>query len=67
MPRLSWFDYNWEKGYTVFRGDCYICNFTHRMNRNFQDPSFPINDDILDEETWKEHYKRNTKGNSATS
>ena len=66
MPRLSWFDYNINKGYTAFRGDCYICNFTHRMNRNFQDPSFPINDDILDEETWKEHYKRKTAGKTST-
>lgn len=48
----------------VFRGDCYICNFTHRMVRNFQDPSFPVNDDILDAETWKTHYKLNKGGKS---
>ena len=51
-------------GDPVFRGDCYICNFTHRMVRNFQDPSFPVNDDILDTETWKTHYKLNKGGKS---
>lgn len=23
---------------TFYRGDCYICDYTHRINRNFQDP-----------------------------
>lgn len=41
----------------VYRGDCYICQFTHRLNRNFQDPAAPINDDIVDEKCWKENYK----------
>lgn len=50
----------------VYRGDCYICNFTHRMVRNFQDPSFPVNDDILDNETWKKHYKVKSKGRSSS-
>jgi len=34
------------------------------MVRNFQDPSFPVNDDILDTETWKTHYKLNKGGKS---
>lgn len=44
--------------YTVpcYRGDCYICNFTHRLNRNFQDPSAPTNDEVVDENTWKDNY-----------
>nr|DAU17876.1 MAG TPA: hypothetical protein [Bacteriophage sp.] len=29
---------------SLYRGDCYICQFTHRLNRNFQDPSAPSND-----------------------
>lgn len=47
-----------NKGYqfNAFRGDCYICQFTHRLNRNFNDPSAPYNDDIVDENTWKDHY-----------
>lgn len=47
-----------DKGYqfNAFRGDCYICQFTHRINRNFQDPSAPYNDEIVDENTWKDHY-----------
>lgn len=44
-----------------YRGDCYICQFTHRVNRNFQDPTAPINSQIVDPNTWKEHYKPDTQ------
>lgn len=53
--------------YTVpcYRGDCYICNFTHRLNRNFQDPSAPTNDEVVDENTWKDNYDtKNTENNA---
>lgn len=43
---------------TCYRGDCYICQFTHRINRNFQDPSNPSNHEIVDDSTWKDNYKR---------
>lgn len=48
-----------QKGYQyeLYRGDCYICQFTHRMHRNFNDPSAPYNDEIVQDDTWKEHYK----------
>lgn len=41
----------------LYRGDCYICQFTHRVNRNFQDPSAPINDKIVDPNCWSENYE----------
>lgn len=41
----------------LYRGDCYICQFTHRLNRNFQDPSAPINDKIVDPDCWKDNYE----------
>lgn len=41
---------------SCYRGDCYICRFTHRVNRNFQDPSAPTNDKIVDGDCWKDHY-----------
>lgn len=41
----------------LYRGDSYICTFTHRVNRNFQDPSAPINDQIVDPDCWKENFK----------
>ena len=41
---------------TFYRGDCYICQFTHRMNRNFQDPSAPTNDLVVDEKCWYDNY-----------
>lgn len=48
---------------TCFRGDCYICTFTHRLNRNFQDPDAPINDQIVDPNTWKDNYELENKEN----
>ena len=44
---------------TLARGDCYLCTFTHRLNRNFADSSNPYNDEILDENTWKNNYDAN--------
>lgn len=40
-----------------WRGDCFLNQFTYRLNRNFNDPSLPNNDKIIDRDTWKEHYK----------
>lgn len=44
---------------TLARGDCYLCTFTHRLNRNFADSSNPYNDEILDEDTWRNNYDAN--------
>ena len=41
---------------SLYRGDCYICQFTHRLNRNFQDPSAPSNDQIVNPNCWKDNY-----------
>lgn len=41
----------------IYRGDSYICNFTHRLNRNFQDPTAPLNDKIVDKNTWKDNFE----------
>lgn len=40
----------------IYRGDCFICQTTHRLNRNFNDPSALYNDQIIDPDTWKENY-----------
>ena len=52
-------NYTDEEGYkyTLFRGDCYICQFSHRVNRNFNDPSAPYNDKIVDKNSWKDNYR----------
>lgn len=42
---------------TCYRGDCYICQFTHRINRNFNDPTAPYNDKIVDPNTFKDKLK----------
>lgn len=42
---------------SLYRGDCYICQFTHRFNRNFQDPSAPTNDMIVDPNCWVDNYE----------
>ena len=39
-----------------YRGDSYICQYTHRIIRNFNDPSAPYNDKVVDENCWKENY-----------
>lgn len=41
----------------IYRGDSFICMFTHRFNYNFIDPDTPNNDKIVDEETWINGYK----------
>ena len=41
----------------VYRGDCYTNTVTVRINRNFVDSEVPINDTIIDPNTWKDHYK----------
>ena len=46
-----------------YRGDCYICTVTHRVNRNFQDPTAPINDKIIQYSTWKDNYEIENKEN----
>ena len=32
---------------TFYKGDCYICPYTHRVNRNFNDPYSPNNDKLV--------------------
>ena len=44
------------KQYDIYRGDCYLCQFTHRLNRNFQDPDAPNNDTIVDANSWIDNY-----------
>ena len=56
------------EGIDIFRGDCFLCTFTHRVNRNFQDASSPTNDKILYPETWDQNYSstqvpKDNKGN----
>ena len=46
-----------KKEFLLYRGDTYICTFTHRLNRNFQDPSAPTNHKIVDEDCWEENYE----------
>jgi hypothetical protein len=45
--------------FVCWRGDCYINQFTYRLNRNFNDPSLANNDIIIDKNTWKDNYDVN--------
>lgn len=47
-----------------FRGDCYISTFTHRINRNFQDPDAPNNEKIVDADTWIDNWDKDKKQTS---
>lgn len=40
-----------------YRGDCYTNTVTIRFNRNFIDSEVPVNDTIIDSDTWKKNYK----------
>ena len=50
----------------IYRGDCFTCTVTMRLNRNFIDPTVPISDDILQPSTWNENFDgpKNTSGDS---
>ena len=45
-----------EKGITCFRGDCFICVYTHRMIRNFVDPDTPTSDNIIHPLSWNDNF-----------
>ena len=45
----------------AYRGDCYTNTVTIRLNRNFVDSDVPINEHILDNNTWKNNYKGYSK------
>ena len=45
---------------TCYRGDSYICTFTHRLNRNFINDSAPTNDTIVDPDTLANYIKNYT-------
>lgn len=38
-----------------YRGDCYICQYTQRVNRNFNDDTLPYNDTIVDPNSWRNY------------
>ena len=50
--RMEWTDVKDTNVY--YRGDCFIGNFTHRMIRNFNDPTAPYNDEIIKTNSWAE-------------
>ena len=53
-----------EDGDRIFRGDCFISQFTHRLNRNFQDPDAPNNDTIIEDDSWRENYSEDEDSES---
>ena len=42
---------NCESSIDVYRGDCFTNTVSIRLNRNFTDPDYPINDTIIDSKT----------------
>ncbi len=45
----------------LYRGDCYLCQFTHRINRNFNSSTAPYNDIVVDPNTFKDNIKYTTE------
>lgn len=56
LPELSVDNDTKDLKLNLFRGDCFLCTFTHRLNRNFNDPTAPTNDVIIDNQTWLNNY-----------
>ena len=50
-----------ESGIVCYRGDCFICNYTHRMIRNFIDPELPTNDKVIEPSSWHNNFVVLTK------
>lgn len=42
---------------TTYRGDCFTATVTTRIQRNFTSASVPINDTIIEPNTWKDTFK----------
>lgn len=40
----------------AMRGDCYTCTVSMRLQRNFVDSDVPVNEIIIDPNTWKDNY-----------
>lgn len=57
--RIPWTSIR-ESTSPIYRGDCYISTYTHRMNWNFIDPELPTNDTIVDSHTWYKNYRVKT-------
>jgi hypothetical protein len=55
--RTSWEDVSTNYTENIYRGDCYINTYTHRMLWNFIDPELPNNSNIVDIWTWHKNYK----------
>ena len=54
--RVEWKNIN-NSTQSVYRGDCYINTYTHRMNWNFIDPELPTNSRVVDPWTWFKNYR----------
>lgn len=56
--RYSVDDARFKEGYIdAYRGDCYTCTVSIRLQRNFVDSDVPVNEIIIDPNTWKDNYK----------
>lgn len=54
--RTSW-DNITSETIGVYRGDCYINTYTHRVNWNFIDPDLPTNKSVIDKWNWYKNFR----------
>ena len=59
IDRYSIDDERFNNGGSIdaYRGDCYTCTVSMRLQRNFTDSDVPVNEIIIDPNTWKDNYK----------
>lgn len=58
--RIPWSSITDNSTETIYRGDCYINTYTHRMLWNFTDPELPTNNQIIDPWTWYKNFRVKT-------
>lgn len=58
---------NKNKTEALYRGDCYINTYTHRVNWNFTDPELPTNKRIVDKYTWQKNWRVSNKASTTVN
>lgn len=65
--RIGWDSIRENKTEALYRGDCYINTYTHRVNWNFTDPELPTNKRIVDKYTWQKNWRVSNKASATVN
>ncbi len=65
--RIGWDSIKENKTEALYRGDCYINTYTHRVNWNFTDPELPTNKRIVDKYTWQKNWRVSNRASTTVN